>query len=33
MGQSTYNENSIRSISTWISVSSLLMSLGILIFK
>lgn len=33
MGQSTYNENSVRSISTWISVSSLLMSLGILIFK
>ncbi len=33
MGQSTYNENSIRSISTWLSVSSVLISLGILIFN
>lgn len=33
MGQSTNNDNSVRSISTWLSVSSILISLGILIFK
>lgn len=33
MGQSTYNDNSVRSIATWLSVSSILISLGILIFK
>lgn len=33
MGQSTNNGNSVRSISTWLSVSSVLISLSILIFK
>lgn len=33
ISQSTYNENSFRQVSTWVSVSSLLISLGILIFK
>lgn len=33
MGQSTNNDNSFRSISTWLSVSSLLLSIGILIFN
>lgn len=32
MGQSTNNDNSVRAISTWLSVSSVLISLGILIF-
>lgn len=32
-GQSTYNDNSIRSISTWLSISSFLTSLAILIFR
>jgi len=31
--QTTYNGTSIRQISTWLSVSSLLISLGILIFR
>lgn len=33
MGQSTNNDNSVRSIATWLSVSSVLISLGILIFN
>lgn len=33
MGQSTNNDNSIRSISTWLSATSVLISLYILIFK
>ena len=33
MGQSTNNDNSVRSISTWLSVSSILISIAILIFK
>ena len=33
MGQYTNNDNSVRSISTWLSVSSVLISLGILIFR
>lgn len=33
VGQSTNNDNSVRSISTWLSVSSVLISLGILIFR
>ncbi|MBR1593617.1 MAG: polysaccharide biosynthesis/export family protein [Alloprevotella sp.] len=33
ISQSTYNENSFRQVSTWVSISSLLISLGILIFK
>lgn len=33
VGQSTYNDNNVRSIQTWLSISSLLLSLGILIFK
>lgn len=33
MGQSTNNDNSVRQISTWLSVSSVLISLGILIFR
>ncbi len=33
MGQSTNNDNSVRSIGTWLSVTSVLMSLGILIFN
>lgn len=32
-GQYTNNDNSVRSISTWLSVSSVLISLGILIFR
>lgn len=32
-GQSTVNDNSVRSISTWLSVSSVLISLAILIFN
>ena len=32
-GESTNNGNSVRSISTWLSVSSLLISLAVLIFK
>lgn len=32
-GQDTNNDNSVRSISTWLSVSSVLISLGILIFR
>ncbi len=33
IGQATNNDNSVRSISTWLSVSSVLISLGILIFR
>ena len=33
IGQSTNNDNSVRSISTWLSISSFLLSLSILIFK
>lgn len=33
MGQSTNNDNSVRAISTWLSISSVLISLSILIFK
>ena len=33
MSQSTYNENSFRQVSTWVSISSLLNSLGILIYR
>ena len=33
IGQYTNNDNSVRSISTWLSVSSVLISLGILIFR
>lgn len=33
VGQSTNNDNSLRSISTWLSISSFLLSLGILIFR
>lgn len=33
MGQSTYNDNSVRQISTWLSVASLLTSIAILIFR
>lgn len=33
VGQYTNNDNSVRSISTWLSVSSVLISLGILIFR
>lgn len=33
IGQSTNNDNSVRSISTWLSISSVLISLGILIFR
>lgn len=32
-GESTHNGNSVRSISTWLSVSSVLISLAVLIFK
>lgn len=32
-GQSTINENSMKSVSLWISVGSFLSSLGVLIFK
>ena len=33
MSQSTYNENSFRQVSTWLSITSVLISLGILIFR
>lgn len=33
MGQSTNNDNSVRSIATWLSISSVLISLSILIFN
>lgn len=33
VGQSTNNDNSLRSIATWLSISSFLLSLGILIFR
>ena len=33
MAQSTFNENSFRQVATWISLSSLLLSMGILIFR
>lgn len=33
VGQSTNNDNSVRSISTWLSVSSLLLSIAILVFN
>ena len=33
MGQSTNNDNSVRAIQTWLSVSSVLTSISILIFK
>ena len=33
IGQATNNDNSVRSIATWLSVSSVLISLGILIFR
>lgn len=33
MGQSTNNDNSVRSINTWLSISSFLLSLSILIFR
>lgn len=33
MGQSTNNDNSVRAIQTWLSVSSVLTSIAILIFK
>lgn len=33
IGQSTYNDNSIRSISTWLSITSVILSIGILIFN
>lgn len=33
MGQSTNNDNSVRSISTWLSVSSVLISLSLVIFR
>lgn len=32
-GQSTINENSVKSVSLWISIASFLSSLGVLIFK
>jgi polysaccharide export outer membrane protein len=32
-GQSTINENSLKSISLWLSVTSLLATLGVLFFK
>ena len=32
-GQSTLNENSVKSVSMWISIASFLTSLGVLIFK
>ncbi|MDR0940269.1 MAG: polysaccharide biosynthesis/export family protein [Mediterranea sp.] len=32
-GQSTINENNVKSVSLWISLASLLTSLGVLIFK
>jgi len=33
IGQSTYNDNTVRSISTWLSICSLLFSIGVLVFK
>lgn len=33
IGQATNNDNSVRSIATWLSISSFLLSMGILIFK
>ena len=33
MGQSTNNDNSLRTISTWISIASFLMSLGVIVLK
>ena len=33
MGQSTNNDNSVRNISTWLSVTSVLTSIAILIFR
>ena len=32
-GQSTINENSVKSVSLWISIGSFLSSLGVLLFK
>jgi len=32
-GQSTLNENSVKSVSMWITIASFLTSLGVLIFK
>lgn len=32
-GQSTYNANNVRSIATWLSISSVLISVAILVFK
>ena len=32
-GQSTVNDNNLRSISFWMSIGSFLMTLGVLIFK
>ena len=32
-GQSTINENSVKSVSLWISIASFLSSLGVLLFK
>lgn len=33
MSQSTYNENSFRQVGTWLSITSVIISLGILIFR
>ena len=33
MGQSTNNDNSLRTIGTWISIASFLMSLGVIVLK
>ena len=32
-GQSTLNENSVKSVGLWISIGSFLTSLGVLLFK
>ena len=32
-GQSTVNDNNVRAISTWLSISSFLVTLGVLIFR
>ena len=32
-GQSTINENNVKSVSLWISIGSFLTSLGVLLFK
>ena len=32
-GQSTINENSLKSVSMWMGISSFLISLGVLLFK